>query len=259
MLLGVGGGLGAAVAVPALGLVARGVMGFAADVSGMGLRGAYYANSLGINALGLEAAGLTLGYDAVSPSPVLLGNAGSRALSRGEELRQRYGHLSGDQRRAIIWERTEEIARYQLKAMEASTPGAHFMARHSPQVDLYDQLVSAATGLRPDGKIMGGWNKRFTVDSTQFLSNKDMLYGISRAERIQQYAISTGNPINDYISFRFDYSVGEGFVKNTPMFGADLTKFYRQTKFANFGVDSTTGRAITAFPVLSNTSLGTLY
>lgn len=133
------------------------------------------------------------------------------------------------------------------------------MARHSPQVKLYDQLVSAATGLRPDGKIMGGWGKRFTVDSTQFLSNKDMLYGINRAERIQQYAISSGSPIDDYISFRFDYFVGEGFVKNTPLFGADLARFYRQTKFANFGIDSTTGRAVTAFPVLSDNSLGILY
>jgi hypothetical protein len=195
--------------------------------------------------------------DPVSPGG--LGNAESRALSRGEELRQRYGHMSGDERRTVIWQRTEEIAQHQLKAMEASASGAHFMARHSPQVELYDQLVSAATGMRPDGKIMGGLNNRFTVDSTQFLSNKDMLYGINRAERIQRYAISNGNPINDYISLRFDYSIGEGFTRNTPMFGADLTKFYRQTRFANFGVDSTTGRAITAFPVLSNRSLGILY
>ncbi|XDF33423.1 LysM peptidoglycan-binding domain-containing protein [Paracidovorax avenae] len=189
----------------------------------------------------------------------LVGGVEKGTLSRGEELRQRYGHLSAEERRAIIWDRTEEIARRQLEKLEASNSGAHFMSRHSPQVDLYDQLVSAATGMRPDGKIMGGVNNRFAVDSTQFLSNKDMLYGINRAERIQQYAISTGNPINNYISLKFDYNVGEGFLKNTPLFGGDLANFYKQTKFANFGIDSTSGRAITAYPVISKSSLGIVY
>ncbi|MDQ0013780.1 YD repeat-containing protein [Variovorax boronicumulans] len=182
-----------------------------------------------------------------------------QALTRGEQLRQKYGHLSTDERQAIIWERTENIARRELEARQAATPDAHFMARHSPQVPLRDQLVSAATGMRPDGKITGKLNNRFAVDSTQFLSNKDMLYGINRAERIQQYAISTGNPIDNYISLKFNDVVGEGYLKNTPLFGGDPTKFYRQTKFANFGIDSKTGQAITAFPVISNKSLGTLY
>ena len=106
---------------------------------------------------------------------------------------------------------------------------------------------------------MGFPNNRFTTDSSRFFSNKDMLYGINRAERMQKYAISTGNPIDDYISFRFTEFVGEGFIKNTPRYGADLSKFYRQTNFANFAVDSTTGRAITAYPVLSHPSLGVRY
>ncbi|WP_262880412.1 LysM peptidoglycan-binding domain-containing protein [Pseudomonas paralcaligenes] len=181
------------------------------------------------------------------------------ALSRGAELRIKYGHLSAEQRYSIISERTEEIALRQLHTKQAATPGAHFLARHSAETTLREQLVSAATGLRPDGKIMGGANKPFTVDSTKFLSNKDMLYGINRAERIQQHAISTGNPVDDYISLRFSDFVGEGFVKNTPMYGADLSRFYRQTYYANFLINPSTGTAVTAFPVLSLNSLGVLY
>ncbi|MEO4049407.1 hypothetical protein AAFN46_20295, partial [Pseudomonas sp. CAU 1711] len=180
-------------------------------------------------------------------------------LSRGAELRLKYGHLTPEQRSSIIFERTEEIALQQLTAKQAATPGAHYLTRHSAETTLREQLVSAATGLRPDGKVMGAPNKRYAVDSTKFLSNKDMLYGINRAERIQQYAMSTGNPVGDYISFRFGEFVGEGFVKNTPMYGSDLSRFYRQTHYANFGINPISGKAITAFPVISPNSLGVLY
>jgi hypothetical protein len=158
-----------------------------------------------------------------------------------------------------VFKRTEAVALRELEARQAATPGAHYVTRHSAGIDLRAQLTSAATGMRPDGHLMGNGSNRFTVDSTQFLSNKDMLYGINRAERIQAYAVSTGNPINDAISFQFKEFVGEGFVKKTPMFGADLANFYRQTKFANFVVKPATGKAITAYPVLSKDSLGVLF
>lgn len=78
-LLGVGGGLGAAVSVPAVGLAGRGVLGFAADTSTYGLRTAYYLNAPGVNAVGLLGAELALGYEAVAPSPVSFVN-GAHAL-----------------------------------------------------------------------------------------------------------------------------------------------------------------------------------
>lgn len=49
-----------------------------------------------------------------------------------------------------------------------------------------------------------------------------------------------------------------GFLKNTPMYGVDPMLFYRETSYANFGVDKVTGELITAFPVISKKILGTL-
>jgi hypothetical protein len=95
--------------------------------------------------------------------------------------------------------------------------------------------------------------EEIAVDSTIFLSDRDILYGINRAQRIQQYAIGQGGPIGGYISFRFDRVVGDGFLKSTPMFGADFSRFYHRT---DSGVSAETGKAITAFPVLFTGYLG---
>lgn len=87
-----------------------------------------------------------------------------------------------------------------------------------------------------------------------------MLYGINRAERIQQHAISTGQPVNVYISFKYPDFVGGGFPKKTPLFGAsDLSRFYDKTPYANFGIDKVTGKVVTAFPVLSKKGVGELF
>lgn len=56
-------------------------MGFAADTSAYGLRTAYLLNANGVNAIGLLGAEVGLGYDAVSPSPMLLGGGVRNARS----------------------------------------------------------------------------------------------------------------------------------------------------------------------------------
>jgi hypothetical protein len=62
------------------GVAARGLMGLAADTSAYGLRAAYLVNANGINASGLLGAEIGLGYDALSPSPMLLGGGVRNAL-----------------------------------------------------------------------------------------------------------------------------------------------------------------------------------
>ncbi|MEI1689486.1 hypothetical protein V8P55_14520, partial [Acinetobacter baumannii] len=215
--------------------------------------------TIGANQRGSASLGLLNDIPAGSTTGEVLTASMPVSKSPGAALRDKWGHLSQQDRQAIIYEKTEVLALEELLRKQSMVRGAHYLDRHGPNNQWRDQLVSAATGLRPDGVLMvSNKGKRSTVDSTQFFSYKDMLNGGNRAERIQQFAISNGRPITGYISLKYSDIVGAGFLKNTPMYGGDPMLFYRETSYANFGVDKVTGELITAFPVISKKSLGTL-
>ncbi|UGQ28871.1 LysM peptidoglycan-binding domain-containing protein [Acinetobacter calcoaceticus] len=215
--------------------------------------------TIGTSQRGSASLGLLNDIPAGSTTGEVLTASMPAPKSPGAVLRDKWGHLSQQDRQTIIYEKTEALALEELLRKQSMVRGAHYLDRHGPNNQLRDQLVSAATGLRPDGVLMvSNKGKRSTVDSTQFFSYKDMLNGGNRAERIQQFAISNERPITGYISLKYSDIVGGGFLKNTPMYGVDPMLFYRETSYANFGVDKVTGELITAFPVISKKSLGTL-
>ncbi|AVR97162.1 PAAR domain-containing protein [Pseudoduganella armeniaca] len=163
-------------------------------------------------------------------------------LSRGEELRQKYSHLSEQERRALINSRLEDIAAARLSSLEQSIPGAHFQGKHGAQTTLVQQYNRAVHGIDPitgqprynrSGNLM-------TPNSTRFLSNRDQINAIERASRI--YA-RTGEKMFAEEPIRFNAVAGEGYYGGT---GAYDTAFSAQVWF------NRNAEPITAFPILGS-------
>lgn len=164
----------------------------------------------------------------------------SAQLSRGEILRQKYTHLSADERRAIINDRLEVLAANRLDALEQSIPGAHFKGRHGAQTTLQQQYDRAVNGIDPitqqpryrrDGSLV-------TPNSTRFLSHRDQINAIERTATIYQ---NTGSKALAERPIIFRSQAGEGYYGGSGVYD---TSFSVQVWF------NRNAQPITAFPIL---------
>jgi hypothetical protein len=122
----------------------------------------------------------------------------------------------------------EAMAAESLRALEESTPHAHFFVRHGAHVTLQQLLDRAKDGLTPDGV------KLWPVNSSRFLSHRDQLAAVERAHEL--YRQQPGNRI----PFDMDHSIGEGYLEG----GSDLIP--TRSVLARFRG----GRLVTIYPEL---------
>ncbi|WP_336943686.1 LysM peptidoglycan-binding domain-containing protein, partial [Acinetobacter modestus] len=170
-------------------------------------------------------------------SPIISGS--NTDLSYGEILRQKYGHISIEDRRAIINDRLESIAAQRLDSLEQSIPNAHFKGRHGAQTTLQQQYERAVNGIDPvtqqpryrrDGNLA-------TPNSTRFLSHRDQINAIERATAIYK---RTGSKVLAESPIRFGSQAGEGYYGGSGVYDTSLTV---QVWFRN-------AQPVTAFPIL---------
>ena len=185
--------------------------------------------------LGLIATGVLTGdqiasgnFTALDAASFIAFRGKNRGVSRGEELRQKYGHLSSVQRRAIVADRTDALALKRLQNLEASVPGGHFLSRHGAQTSRTDQYLRSTQGILPDtGQVARYPNGNLKlVDSTRFLSHRDQFNQIERAMLINK---RTGQR-DVFIKNR--NMIGEGFARRTGVYGVQYTS---HTRFNSHG------------------------
>lgn len=161
-------------------------------------------------------------------------------LSPGALLRQKYGHLSPQDRKNIINQRLEAIASDRLATLEQSIQNAHFQGRHGAQTTLAQQRNRAVHGVdpitnqvryKPNGDPM-------RPNSTRFLSARDQINSIERASTIYN---RTGTKLFAETPIKFRYQAGEGYYGGTSNYD---TAFSVQVWF------NQAGKPITAFPIL---------
>jgi hypothetical protein len=87
----------------------------------------------------------------------------------------------------------------------AINPNAHFFDRHGFNTTLEQQYIRAGTGLTPDGV-----QQNFLVDSSRFLTARDQVAAIQRAESIN---LLTGQSV---VNVNMGSIVGEGFTALRP-------------------------------------------
>lgn len=160
--------------------------------------------------------------------------------SRGDFLRQKYGHLSSRERQAIIDNRLENLASDRLAKLEQSIPGAHFQGRHGAQTTLQQQYERAVNGIDPitnqvryraDGSPV-------TPNSSKFMSARDQINAIERATNIYE---RTGSKVLAEHPIVFKTQAGEGYYGGTGLYD---TSYSVQVWF------NRTRKPITAFPIL---------
>lgn len=135
-------------------------------------------------------------------------------------------------RQQRIAELSEQNAQRRLQEMSNNArtvnPNTHFLERHGAQTTRAQQHTRATTGLTPDGQPGNPRN------STRFLSARDQLHSIERANTIR--AQTGANVVNT----KMENMIGEGY----PRGGGTLT----QTD--NIRVVYRNGHPYTAFPVI---------
>ncbi len=159
-------------------------------------------------------------------------------MSPGETLRAKWGHLTASERRALLDAKAEGNAeryldRLQIEARTVNS-NAHFFDRHGFNTTLEQQYIRASTGLTPDNV-----QQNFLVDSSRFMTARDQVAAIHRANSIHQL---TGQSV---INVNMGSIVGEGFTRLTPN-GAGLDYLLTtdvRTVFKN-------GSLYTQFPLL---------
>ncbi|WP_336916788.1 hypothetical protein, partial [Acinetobacter modestus] len=218
------GGIGGA-AAPAFG----GLAVFAGSKYNVNLQSPIYFDT----SAGRVNSGLPLEFR----TPIISGS--NTDLSYGEILRQKYGHISIEDRRAIINDRLESIAAQRLDSLEQSIPNAHFKGRHGAQTTLQQQYERAVNGIDPvtqqpryrrDGNLA-------TPNSTRFLSHRDQINAIERATAIYK---RTGSKVLAESPIRFGSQAGEGYYGGSGVYDTSLTV---QVWFRN-------AQPVTAFPIL---------
>jgi hypothetical protein len=153
-------------------------------------------------------------------------------MSRGEELRKKYAHLSDEERKALLQSKIEENAERRLIEMEAaSVESAHFYKRHGAQTTLEQQKQRAMHKDRPDG----GRDRRKT-DASRFISHQAELNAVQRANLIHQ------NTHDNVVTFEMSEIIGEGYAKNT-----DNPVIKTRTVMGRFE----NGKLVTLFPLLN--------
>ena len=160
------------------------------------------------------------------------------AVSPGEALRAKYGHLTNEQRNSRLSNLAEANAHRRLQELEASIPGAHFLEKHGAQTTPQAQLARATTGANPTTGVVETNAKgkpKLPSAATRFLSHRDQLNTIQRAQSIYKV---TGSKVLAEEPIKFDALIGEGYQKSSLSYAKSHSS---QVFFVN-------GQVVTAFP-----------
>lgn len=166
------------------------------------------------------------------------GNAATD-LSPGAALREKYSYLTPEARATRMEVLAEANAARRLQELESSIPGAHFVEKHGAQTTLQSQLERAQFGRNPTTGIVETYpngNPKIPSSATRFVSNRDQLNAINRAQNIFEI---TGDVTLAERPISFDYLMGEGYKKTSLLYGQSYSA---QVWFRN-------GVPVTAFPI----------
>lgn len=122
--------------------------------------------------------------------------AAEGGLSRGAYLRQKFSHLTPEQRAAYFEQLAEGSAKWRLAKLSHETPGAHFIGRHGAEVSTRQLVTRANTGWTPD------LVKKGAVDSSRFTSYRAQYAAIERA-------MARANGASGAFDIQFEYAIGE--------------------------------------------------
>jgi len=198
--LEVGGFLGGVAAIPAgrtalgnLGTSVQGGVNTLVDVMPVG------SGAGGLRGLGLQWGAVGnlegLGVNRVDVEVAASSRIGSNAtLDLSAARAARIAELS-EANAARYLDRLQAEAR-------AANPNTHFFDRHGFNTTLEQQYTRASTGLTPDNV-----QQNFLVDSSRFLTARDQVAAIDRAQSIH---LLTGQPV---VNVNMGSIIGEGFTK----------------------------------------------
>lgn len=139
--------------------------------------------------------------------------------------------MSSLERRAILETKLEANAMRRLEEMQLATPGAHFVERHGAQLSLASQFDRAAFGINPTTGAQS-----YATTATRFLSARDQLNAITRAEQI---FANTGLVTLARQPISFGRVIGEGYQVGTLQYGTQTQAIVRL---------NAQGKAYTAYP-----------
>ncbi|KRB87866.1 PAAR domain-containing protein [Noviherbaspirillum sp. Root189] len=164
---------------------------------------------------------------------------GANTISPGEALRAKYAYMTAEQRAIRLDELAEGNAYRRLQEIESSTPGAHFLEKHGAKTTLQSQRERAQSGANPTTGIVETYangKPKIPSSATRFLSNRDQLNAIDRAQNIYRF---TGDPTLAERPINFNYLIGEGYKKTSLTYGQSYSAqvWFRQ------------GNVNTAFPI----------
>ena len=182
--------------------------------------------------------------EVVSPAKSNVANSGRDALiaeSRAQSayLQSKYGGLSSAERMGRLDELAEANAYRRLQELESSIPGAHFLEKHGAQTTLQSQLERVQFGKNPTTGVIEKYangNPKIPSSATRFLSNRDQLNAIDRAQNIYRMK---GDQLLAEQPISFNYLIGEGYKKTSLAYGQSYSV---QVWFRN-------GQVNTAFPI----------
>ncbi|WP_036770935.1 RHS repeat-associated core domain-containing protein [Photorhabdus australis] len=140
--------------------------------------------------------------------------------------------MSRVERQARINKLAEANAYRRLQEMQNATPRAHFLDKHGAQTSLGDQIARATTGRNP----ATGAIERIPTAATRFLSHRDQLNAIQRAQTIYRQAGRTMAESTINYGRWIGEGIQSGTLQHSMSHGAKVW-FNR------------TGEVITAFPV----------
>jgi hypothetical protein len=127
-------------------------------------------------------------------------------------------------------ELAEANAYRRLQEIESSIPGAHFLEKHGAQTSLQSQLARAQYGTNPTTgviEISSNGKPKLPSSATRFLSNRDQLSAIDRAQNIFRL---TGDTTLAESPIKFDYLIGEGYKKTSLAYGQHILHRYGSVK-----------------------------
>ncbi|MBL8389810.1 MAG: DUF637 domain-containing protein, partial [Hydrogenophaga sp.] len=125
----------------------------------------------------------------------------------------------------------------------AGTYNPHYDPKHGPSTTLQQQYDRAINGTNPQTGAAAR-----PADASKFFNAADMETAIKQAEAA--YAANPGGFVNGKVDVLFNRPIGEGYTGNTKS-NKDAgipTGEYRWSNTATVGIDSTTGKAFTAYP-----------
>ena len=120
----------------------------------------------------------------------------------------------------------EVQAQWRLVQLNGQVPGAHFLARHSPDVPLEALKNRAMHGIDPwTGEVVMYSGRPALVDSTRFTSYEAMEEAIAKAQRVFRADYPSGVAPNR-VRIRLDMCrpVGEGFAQGTGEYRSGLSR-----------------------------------